>query len=177
MAATSVPSDPWLNSGDLLGGESFGPSGLVLPPQVLVSSNRVAAAREEVFGPAISIIRATDEEDALRLANETEYGLSSAVRTSDLERGVQFSLRLDAGMTHVNDSPVNEEDHVAYGGEKQSGLGRFGRVHNSSLGVRPAHTTALPARLTFGDDQETIWLRISARIAVIRAEGEARLSA
>jgi aldehyde dehydrogenase (NAD+) len=51
---------------------------------------------------------------------------SSAMHTADAERGTRFALRLNAGMTHVNDSPVNEEDNTAYGGEKLSGLGRFG---------------------------------------------------
>jgi len=110
----------------LLGGEPTGPAGLCLPPQVLVGGNHVATAAEEVFGPAITIIKANGEEDALRLANDTEYGLSSAVHTRDRERGTRFALRLEAGMTHVNDSPVNEEDNTAYGGQKQSGLGRFG---------------------------------------------------
>jgi aldehyde dehydrogenase (NAD+) len=110
----------------VLGGEPVGPAGLALPPQVLVGSNDVATAREEVFGPAITIISAAGEAEALRLANDTEYGLSSAIHTADVERGVQFALRLNAGMSHVNDSPVNEEDNTAYGGDKQSGLGRFG---------------------------------------------------
>jgi aldehyde dehydrogenase (NAD+) len=110
----------------LLGGDPVGPAGLTLPPQVLLGNNDVATAREEVFGPAITIIRAKDELDALRLANDTEYGLSSAVHTRDRERGTRFALQVHAGMTHVNDSPVNEEDNTAYGGEKLSGLGRFG---------------------------------------------------
>lgn len=110
----------------VLGGDPIGPAGLTLPPQVLVGGPHVAAAQEEVFGPAITIISAEGEQEALRLANETEYGLSSAVHTTDPERGVRFALRVEAGMTHVNDSPVNEEDNTAYGGEKQSGLGRFG---------------------------------------------------
>ncbi|MFJ9371244.1 aldehyde dehydrogenase family protein [Nocardia sp. NPDC101769] len=110
----------------LLGGEPGGPAGLSLPPHVLLGTNDVATAREEVFGPAITIIRARDESDALRIANDTEYGLSSAVFTADGERGARFALQLDAGMTHVNDSPVNAEPNTAYGGEKQSGLGRFG---------------------------------------------------
>ena len=62
----------------------------------------------------------------MQFANDTKYGLSSAVHTRDRERGTQFALRLQVGMTHVNDSPVNEEDNTAYGGEKLSGLGRFG---------------------------------------------------
>ena len=110
----------------VLGGEPAGPAGLALPPQVLVGGNDVTTAKEEVFGPVITIIRAQDEDDALRLANDTEYRLSSAVHTRDRERGTRFALRLRTGMTHVNDSPVNEEDNTAYGGAGQSGLGRFG---------------------------------------------------
>jgi aldehyde dehydrogenase (NAD+) len=110
----------------LAGGDPTGPAGLALPPQVLAGDNAVATAREEVFGPAITIIEAQGEEEALLLANDTEYGLSSAVHTADAERGARFALRLHTGMTHINDSPVNEEDNTAYGGEKMFGLGRFG---------------------------------------------------
>lgn len=110
----------------VLGGAPTGPAGLTLPPQVLLGTNDVATAKEEVFGPAITIIAANDDDDALRIANDTQYGLSSAVFTRDVNRGVEFALKVKAGMTHVNDSPVNEEDNTAYGGVKQSGLGRFG---------------------------------------------------
>jgi aldehyde dehydrogenase (NAD+) len=110
----------------VLGGTPSGPTGLCLPPQVLLGDNRVATAREEVFGPAITIIRANSDEHAIELANDTEYGLSSAVHSGDHERALHVALRLQAGMTHINDAPVNEEDNTAYGGEKQSGLGRFG---------------------------------------------------
>ncbi|MGW4119580.1 aldehyde dehydrogenase family protein [Nocardia sp. NPDC004711] len=110
----------------LLGGEPGGPAGLSMPPHVLLGTNDVATAREEVFGPTITIIKARDESDALRIANDTEYGLSSAVFTADVERGARFALQLEVGMTHINDSPVNAEPNTAYGGEKQSGLGRFG---------------------------------------------------
>ncbi len=110
----------------VLGGEAGGPTGLSLPPHVLLAGNDVATAREEVFGPVITIIRAEDELDALRIANDTEYGLSSAVFTRDGERGVRFALQVEAGMTHVNDSPLNEDPNTAFGGEKASGIGRFG---------------------------------------------------
>ena len=110
----------------LLGGEPGGPAGLALPPHVLLGEPDVATAREEVFGPVITVIRARDEQDALRIANDTEYGLSSAVFTRDVERGVRFARRVDAGMTHVNDSPVNDDANTAFGGEKASGIGRFG---------------------------------------------------
>ncbi len=107
-----------------LGGE---PVGQLLPPHVFtgVSSDSPLAC-EESFGPIVPILRAKDEADALRLANATGYGLSSAVFCGDLERGVRFARRIEAGMTHVNDMPVNDEPHLPFGGEKNSGIGRFG---------------------------------------------------
>ncbi|BCY08887.1 aldehyde dehydrogenase family protein [Actinoplanes sp. L3-i22] len=110
----------------LLSGEPHGPTGRVLPPHVLLGTNDVATAAEEVFGPVATIIKADGEQDALRIANDTTYGLSSAVFTEDVERGIAFALRVEAGMTHVNDTTVHDDVHVAFGGEKQSGLGRFG---------------------------------------------------
>lgn len=110
----------------LTGGEPTGPTGLVLPPHVLLGTSDVATAREEVFGPVITIIRADDEADALAIANDTEYGLTSSVFTRDIDRGVRFGLRIQAGMTHVNDCSVHDEPHLPFGGEKQSGIGRFG---------------------------------------------------
>jgi aldehyde dehydrogenase (NAD+) len=110
----------------VLGGQPIGPNGLGLPPQVLLADNTVATAREEVFGPVITIIRADGEDHALQLANDTEYGLSSAVFSRDVDRAVRLARRIDAGMTHVNDSPVNDDANTAFGGEKASGIGRFG---------------------------------------------------
>lgn len=110
----------------VLAGDPAGPSGLLLPPHVLLGGNDVATAREEVFGPVITVIPAAGEDDALRMANDTSYGLSSAVFTGDLERGTAFALRVEAGMTHVNDSPVNDDANTAFGGVKASGIGRFG---------------------------------------------------
>jgi aldehyde dehydrogenase (NAD+) len=108
----------------VLGGE---PRGQVLPPQVFVDvPNDSAFAQAEQFGPVAMLLRADGEADALRLANQTDYGLSSAVFTRDEERGVRFALRVDAGMTHVNDSTVNDDSNNMFGGEKNSGLGRFG---------------------------------------------------
>jgi aldehyde dehydrogenase (NAD+) len=109
-----------------VGGDAGGPAGLLLPPHVILGGNDVATAAEEVFGPVITVIRADDAEHALAIANDTELGLSSAVFTRDVERGVRFARRIQAGMTHVNDSPVNDDANTAFGGEKASGIGRFG---------------------------------------------------
>lgn len=110
----------------LQSGEPEGPIGSVLPPHVLTGGNDVATAAEEVFGPVATIVPAADEDEALRLANDTEYGLSSGVYTADSDRGLRFACNLEAGMTHINDTTVNDEINTAFGGEKSSGLGRFG---------------------------------------------------
>jgi aldehyde dehydrogenase (NAD+) len=103
------------------------PRGLVLPPIVLANvTNHMPTAKEEVVGPVASLMRFTSEEEVIRIANDTEAGLSSAVFTHDVERGVRVAKRLQVGMTHINDWPVNDEANTAFGGEKESGLGRFG---------------------------------------------------
>lgn len=108
----------------LLGGE---PDGLMLPPHVFVDvNNQMSVAREELFGPVAPIIKVRDEAEALQVANDTEYGLSSAVFTRDEGRGLRFALGMQAGMTHINDQPVNDLPNAPFGGEKNSGLGRFG---------------------------------------------------
>ncbi|AIL62312.1 4-hydroxybenzaldehyde dehydrogenase [Pseudomonas alkylphenolica] len=100
--------------------------GNVLPPHVFADVTAdMEIAREEIFGPLVGIQRARDEAHALELANSSEYGLSSAVFTSSLERGVKFARGIRAGMTHINDIPVNDEPNAPFGGEKNSGLGRF----------------------------------------------------
>jgi succinate-semialdehyde dehydrogenase/glutarate-semialdehyde dehydrogenase len=78
---------------------------------------------EEVFGPAVPIISARDAEHALALANQTDYGLGSAIWTSDLERGEVFASRLQAGHTAVNGMTVSDP-RLPFGGTKDSGYGR-----------------------------------------------------
>jgi aldehyde dehydrogenase (NAD+) len=73
----------------------------------------------------LPIIKARDEAHALELANQSEYGLSSAVFTANLERGVRFARGITAGMTHINDMTVDDQPNAPFGGEKNSGLGRF----------------------------------------------------
>ncbi|CAL8981800.1 Putative aldehyde dehydrogenase YfmT [Rhodoplanes serenus] len=82
--------------------------------------------REESFGPVVSVIEVADSEAALRVANDTAYGLSSALITNDLQKALDLSLRLEAGMVHVNHSTVYDEPHVPFGGVKDSGHGREG---------------------------------------------------
>jgi aldehyde dehydrogenase (NAD+) len=103
------------------------PEGQVLPPHVFVDvTNEMQVAQDEMFGPIAPIIKVDGEAEALRVANDTQYGLSSAVFTRDQERGVRFALGVHAGMTHVNDHSVDDTSTGPFGGEKNSGIGRFG---------------------------------------------------
>jgi aldehyde dehydrogenase (NAD+) len=83
-------------------------------------------AQDELFGPIAPIIKVNGEAEALRVANDTQYGLSSAVFTRDKERGLRFALSVQAGMTHVNNHSVDDTPTGPFGGEKNSGIGRFG---------------------------------------------------
>jgi len=79
-------------------------------------------AREEVFGPVLSILPYRDEEDAIRIANDTPYGLSAYVWSADPARAERVARRLRAGMVHVNGAPL--DNRAPFGGYKQSGNGR-----------------------------------------------------
>ncbi|MET8632902.1 aldehyde dehydrogenase family protein [Streptomyces sp. NPDC004074] len=81
--------------------------------------------RQEIFGPVAFLIPFDGEEEAVRIVNDTPYGLSGAVHTGDIERGVAFAQRIDTGMFHVNDGTVHDEPRVPFGGEKHSGVGRL----------------------------------------------------
>lgn len=81
---------------------------------------------EESFGPIVSIIRARDTEHAVELANDTDYGLSSAVFGQDIIRAMDVARRIESGICHVNGPTVFDEAQMPFGGVKASGYGRFG---------------------------------------------------
>lgn len=100
--------------------------GQLVPPHIFTEvTSDMDLARNEIFGPLVGIIRAKDEEHALAMANDTEYGLSSSVFTEDMEKGLRFARAIKAGMTHINDITINDESNMPFGGEKNSGIGRF----------------------------------------------------
>jgi succinate-semialdehyde dehydrogenase/glutarate-semialdehyde dehydrogenase len=78
---------------------------------------------EELFGPVASIINARDEQDAVRIANDSIFGLGAAVFTGDLARGEKVARQLDAGCTFVN-TLVASDPRLPFGGVKESGYGR-----------------------------------------------------
>jgi aldehyde dehydrogenase (NAD+) len=81
--------------------------------------------QREIFGPVALLIPFDGEDEAVRIVNDSPYGLSGAVHTADVERGVNFARRIDTGMIHVNDGTIQDEPAVAFGGVKHSGLGRL----------------------------------------------------
>jgi aldehyde dehydrogenase (NAD+) len=88
-------------------------------------SNDMPAAANEVFGPVCCLIKAKDEQEAIRIANDSEHGLSGSIFTKDLYRGMLVARQIKTGMIHVNDQSINDEPQVMFGGEKASGVGRF----------------------------------------------------
>lgn len=101
--------------------------GVLLPAQVV---DKVTADMrlysEESFGPVVAILRAKDEEDAVRLANDSEYGLSAAVFSRDTSRALSVARRIRSGICHVNGPTVHDEAQMPFGGTRASGYGRFG---------------------------------------------------
>jgi benzaldehyde dehydrogenase (NAD) len=82
--------------------------------------------RDESFGPVVGIIRVADEEEAIRVANDSDYGLSAAVFTRDAARGLRVARRIRSGICHVNGPTVHDEPQMPFGGVGASGYGRFG---------------------------------------------------
>jgi acyl-CoA reductase-like NAD-dependent aldehyde dehydrogenase/ABC-type branched-subunit amino acid transport system ATPase component len=81
---------------------------------------------EESFGPVVSVIRVNTEDEAVRIANDTEYGLAAAVFTKDIARGMRIAKRIESGICHINGPTVHDEAQMPFGGVKASGYGRFG---------------------------------------------------
>jgi aldehyde dehydrogenase (NAD+) len=86
--------------------------------------NDMTIAREEIFGPVLSVIPFSDEEEAIKIANSTEYGLAATVWTADIKRAVRMTKALRAGTVGINGYQL--EPHAAFGGYQQSGIGREG---------------------------------------------------
>jgi benzaldehyde dehydrogenase (NAD) len=100
----------------------------VLMPATVVDGVTAAMNlyRDESFGPIVAVIRAEGEADAVRLANDSEYGLSAAVFTRDAARGLRVARQIRSGICHVNGPTVHDEAQMPFGGVGASGYGRFG---------------------------------------------------
>ena len=112
------------------GGETPAGPGYFYPPTVLVDMpDRVEMSHEEIFGPVAPLYRFKTEDEVIRRANDTEYGLAAYVFTRDIARGLRVSSALEAGMIALNRGLVSDPA-APFGGVKQSGLGREGGQHH-----------------------------------------------
>jgi acyl-CoA reductase-like NAD-dependent aldehyde dehydrogenase len=82
--------------------------------------------REESFGPIATIIRVSSNDEAVTIANDSEYGLSSAVFSRDIRAALAIAKRIESGICHINEATVSDEPQMPFGGVKSSGYGRFG---------------------------------------------------
>jgi acyl-CoA reductase-like NAD-dependent aldehyde dehydrogenase len=106
------------------GGEAPDGKGAFYPPTVLANvDNRMVVAQEEIFGPVVTVIPFEDEKDAVRIANETRYGLMATVWTGDPARGHRLARQIKAGTIAVN-HPYSAFPGIPFGGYKESGFGR-----------------------------------------------------
>ena len=108
------------------GGETMGNEGYFVRPTLFIgATNAMRIAQEEIFGPVLTSIPFSTEEEALEIANDTPYGLTGYVWTNDLTRALRFTDRLEAGMIWVNSENVRHLP-TPFGGVKASGIGRDG---------------------------------------------------
>src|SRR3954466_1961387 len=120
----------------LAGGEDLGHN-VISPAVVAGVTPDMRLYAEESFGPVVAIIDARDEEDAIRIANETQYGLSAAVFAPDPDTGMAVARRIDSGICHVNGSTVHDEAQMPFGGGKAPGRGPFGGPFRPPRVTRP----------------------------------------
>ena len=133
--------------------------GLFYRPTVLADvTTEHAAWREEVFGPVAPVITFDTDEEALALANDSEYGLTGAVYSRSISRGLALAQQIHSGMVHVNDQTVNDEATIPFGGMGASGNGaplrrpgQLGRVHRVAVGDRPRRPALLPVPVLSAD--------------------------
>lgn len=96
-------------------------------PTILVGvTDAMTVCKEETFGPVTSIYPIETYEEGLALANDTEYGLASAIFTKDINKAFHFAENTNAGMCHINGPTIHDEPHVPFGGNGESGVGREG---------------------------------------------------
>ena len=109
---------------DIRGGELANGPGFFMKPAIFANAtNQMAVSREEIFGPMASVIKVNDYDEALAVANDTEFGLSAGICTSSLKYATDFRKKAQAGMVMVNLPTAGVDYHVPFGGRKGSSFG------------------------------------------------------
>ncbi|MCT2592575.1 aldehyde dehydrogenase family protein [Streptomyces sp. N2-109] len=100
--------------------------GCLVEPTILTDvPTQSAVLRQDIFGPVAILLPFDEVQDAVRITNDTPYGLGGAVHTADIQRGLAIARQVDTGMFHINDGTVHDEPIVPFGGEQNSGMGRL----------------------------------------------------
>jgi aldehyde dehydrogenase (NAD+) len=108
----------------LVGGKAPKMEGFFFEPTLFTDCTiKMRIAREEIFGPIVSLISAKNFDEAIDAVNSVEYGLSSAIYTKNIERALEAITRIEAGITYINTSTIGAEVHLPFGGIKHSGIG------------------------------------------------------
>jgi acyl-CoA reductase-like NAD-dependent aldehyde dehydrogenase len=114
-----------LGKGAVIAAGGIADSALMPPTLVDRVTKDMEIYDEETFGPITTIVRVDGAEEALEVANDTAYGLSSAIFSANVSKALELASRLDAGCVHINGATVQNEAQAPYGGMKKSGYGRF----------------------------------------------------
>lgn len=125
LAGNAVSKGAEILSGTLQ--QDHGETGTHMSPIVLTGVTKdMDIYTTESFGPTVSLITIESEDQAVEIANDTEYGLSAAVFTEDLRRALRLARRIESGAVHINGMTIHDETMLPHGGVKSSGFGRFG---------------------------------------------------
>ena len=109
----------------VLGGEPVKGKGFFYKPTIFTDVNeKMRIAKEEIFGPVVSVLSVKDIDEAIKVCNNIEYGLSSAIYTNNINRAFKAVEKIEAGLTYVNSSTIGSEVHLPFGGVKHTGHGR-----------------------------------------------------
>jgi succinate-semialdehyde dehydrogenase/glutarate-semialdehyde dehydrogenase/succinyl-CoA reductase len=108
----------------LTGGRPVNRDGYFYEPTIISNVNHdMEVVREEVFGPAAPVIVVSSEEEAVREANNSEFGLGASIWTGNIDRGIKLARQIESGMVSVNEM-VKSDPRLPFGGIKKSGIGR-----------------------------------------------------
>jgi acyl-CoA reductase-like NAD-dependent aldehyde dehydrogenase len=149
----------------LVGGKRGPGPGRFWEPTVVVDVNHdMKLMQDETFGPVLPVMKVHDEAEALRLANDSRYGLNSSVWTKDVAKGERIASQVQAGSTCVNDAVANyAAQELPFGGVKESGIG----VRHSAAGIRKyCHSHAILIT-RFAMKKELYWFPFTKRNAKI----------
>lgn len=139
----------------VIGGEADTTNGLFYKPTFVRNvDHSMELMREETFGPIVSVMRVKDEEEAIRLANDSHYGLSGSVWTRNIQRGIEIAKRMETGSVIINDaSMAYGAPEAPFGGMKDSGVG-----HVNGLGALRSYTHQQPILVhRWAQKSERVW--------------------